>query len=129
MSLPGGLSSGRYRLRLTSSSDAGIFAFSPAFFVRGADPDEYEKDDSLSLAKAITTDGKPQQHTLTLQDVDWVRFKAQAGKRYLAGVRANGSLYLEAFDSAGRQLKQQYGTNPQLIAPAYVGTEYLRVRP
>ena len=129
LNIPGGLSSGRYRLRLTSSSDAGIFAFSPAFFVRGADPDAYEKDDSLSLAKAITTDGKPQQHTLTLLDVDWVRFKAAAGKRYLAGVRVGGSVYLEAMDSASRLLKQQYGANPQLVAPAYVGTEYLRVRP
>jgi len=129
LNIPAGLSTGRYRLRLTSSSDAGIFAFSPAFFVRGADPDEYEKDDSLSLAKTIATDGKAQEHTLTLQDMDWMVFKAKAGKRYLAGVRAVGSLYLEALDSAGRLLKQQYGTNPQLIAPAYVGTEYLRVRP
>lgn len=129
LTIPGGLSTGRYRLRLTSTSDAGIFAFSPAFFVRGADPDEYEKDDSLSLAKTIATDGKPQQHTLTMQDVDWVVFKAKAGKRYVAGVRAGGSVYLEALDSAGRQLRQQYGTNLQIIAPVYVGTEYLRVRP
>jgi len=126
--LPGGLSSGRYRLRVASTSDAGIFAFSPAFFVRGADPDDYEKDDTLALAKPIDADGTPQRHTLTTGDTDWMRLKALAGKRYLMGMRASGYLYLDVLDSAGRQLKQSYGTNFQIIfAPGYAGTHYLRV--
>ncbi len=126
--LPGGLSTGRYRFRLASASDAGIFAFSPAFFVRGVDPDDYEKDDTLSLAKPIDADGKPQQHTLTMGDTDWMRLKTLAGKRYLMGTRASGYLYLDVLDSAGRQLKQSYGTHIQAIfAPGYAGTHYLRV--
>ncbi|MBW8889909.1 MAG: hypothetical protein JF616_19285 [Fibrobacteres bacterium] len=126
--LPGGLSTGRYRFRLASTSDAGIFAFSPAFFVRGADPDDYEKDDTLALAKPIDADGTPQQHTLTTGDTDWMRFKTLAGKRYMMGTRASGYLYLDVLDSAGRQLKQSYGTNIQSIfVPGYAGTHYLRV--
>jgi hypothetical protein len=128
---PVGLSSGRYRLRLSSSSDAGLYAFSPYFYVKGSDPDTYEKDDSLSLAKAIDTDGKPQQHTLTALDVDWLRFKTKAGKRYLVNLRTGptGSIYVyvDVLDSAGRSLQQGGTAEPIDLAPRYAGSYYLRV--
>lgn len=125
-----GLPSGRYRLRLTSVSDPALFAFSPAFFIVGTDPDEYEKDDSLSLAKGIGTDGKAQKRNLTLQDADWMRFQAKKGKQYLVSLRASASIYLDVADSAGRQLKQLYGSNTQaIVLPAYTGTHYLHAFP
>lgn len=125
-----GLTSGRYRLRLTSTSDAAIYAFSPAFYVSGSDPDEYEKDDSLALAKAIDTDGKPQKHNLTLQDADWMRFDAKHGKLYLVTLRAGITAYLDIADSAGRLLKEQYGSNIQIVYdPAYAGKLCLHVFP
>jgi hypothetical protein len=126
----GGLTSGRYRLRLASVSDPAINAFSPAFFVVGTDPDEYERDDSLSLAKAIATDGKPQKRNLAFQDADWMRFETKKGKRYLVTLRAGASVYLDLADSAGRQLKEVYGSNTQFsYAPTYAGKHYLHVFP
>jgi hypothetical protein len=125
-----GLPSGRYRLRLTSVSDPALFAFSPAFFIAGTDPDEYEKDDSLALAKAIGTDGKPQKRNLTLQDADWMRFDTKKGKQYLVSLRSTASVYLDVADSAGRQLKELYGSNTQSIfLPAYTGKHYLHAFP
>jgi Na+-transporting NADH:ubiquinone oxidoreductase subunit NqrB len=129
-SVSAGLTSGRYRLRLTSTSDPAIYAFSPAFYVIGADPDEYERDDSLALAKAIDTDGKPQKRNLTMQDADWMRFDAKKGKLYLVTLHSTLSVYLDVADSAGRQLKQQYGYNTQFTyAPAYTGRLFLHVFP
>lgn len=128
-SVTSGLATGsRYRIRITSQSDAGIADFSDYFTIKGSDPDSYEKDDSLNLAKEISVDGKFQQHTLSLQDVDWLRFNTVKGKNYLVSVRGVTSVSGYAADSAGNILGTSLsGSNFQLVVTqAYAGRHHLR---
>lgn len=121
--------SSRYRIKIVSVSDPGIFSYSGFFTVKGTDPDDYENDDSLKLAKPIATNGQPQQRTLTYLDQDWIRVNAAAGKRYLLGFRSNTSLSATLYDSTGSSLSgSQSGTQFQVfLNPTYVGPYYVRV--
>ncbi len=124
------ISSSRYRIRVASVSDPGIFNFSGYFRISGMDPDEYENDDSLRVAKSISVDGKAQQRTLTASDLDWIGFSASIGKRYLVSAKStSASMYLYLYDSTGRSLSlSSTGTNPQVIlTPTRAGKYFVRV--
>ncbi|HXF60243.1 MAG TPA: fibronectin type III domain-containing protein, partial [Caldilineaceae bacterium] len=61
--------------------------------VAGVNPDGLENDDLCSRAKAIPTDGAPQNHTFHYEgDQDWVRFTAQANKTYVIEAAGTGDL-------------------------------------
>ncbi|MDB5049444.1 MAG: hypothetical protein JWO30_2515 [Fibrobacteres bacterium] len=129
-SVAGGIpTSSRYRIKLASVSDPGIFAYSAYFSVKGTDPDEYEKDDSLKLAKPIAVDGKSQQHTLTQLDTDWMRFATATGKKYLISVHSSLSLYVYVTDSAGVNVTSSSSgsVTPIILAPAYAGRYHVRI--
>jgi hypothetical protein len=131
-SVPGGLlTSSKYRVKIASASDPGISAYSAYFTIKGGDPDEYESDDSLKAAKQIPVDGTVQQRTVYPQDVDWLRFGTQKGKRYLVNIRSGLSLYAYATDSVGTTVNSsQYGSNIQIfLNPAYSGKYHVRISP
>jgi hypothetical protein len=123
--------SNRYRIKITSLEDPGIFAYSAYFSVKGSEPDAYEADDSLKLAKSIPVTGEPQQHTMTYQDQDWLTFNTAKGKRYLISVRSSSfSLYANVYDSAGftTGVSSQTGSNIQsVLLPAYAGKYLVRI--
>lgn len=126
------VSSNRYRIRVASISDPGIFAYSGYFRISGMDADEYEGDDSLRLAKNISVDGKAQQRTLTSSDLDWVGFSASLGKRYLVSAKSSAaSMYLYLYDSAGRSLTSASAsyTVQAILAPTRAGKYYARISP
>jgi hypothetical protein len=136
--VPTGLTSGsRYRMRLTSGNDPAISSYSDYFVIAGTDPDEYENDDSLKLATPITTDGKPQSHTASYMDRDYLRFNATAGKRYLVSVQgkasstggSNTTVSAAWMDSLGRnQTGSLSGSKFQMIlTAAYTGKYHLVV--
>jgi hypothetical protein len=129
MVTPGLASGSRYRARMTSLSDAGIHAFSEYFSIRGVDPDEYETDDSLGMAKEIPVDGTAQERTLSYLDTDWLHFQAAAGKRYLVSVKSAVSLSAGVYDSAGSPLgSSQTGAGFQMVVdPPRAGRHHLRI--
>jgi hypothetical protein len=126
-------SSNRYRIKITSLDDAGIFAYSAYFTVKGSEPDAYERDDSLKLAKAIPVTGEAQQHTMTYLDQDWLKFNTVKGKRYIISVRSTASsVYAYVYDSTGASagVPSQSGTNIQsVLTPAYAGKYLVRITP
>ncbi len=128
--------SSHYRIKMVSVSDPGIAALSKEFTIKGSDPDSFEVDDSMRVAKAITAGAPPQQRTLTYNDVDWAKFSASKGKKYLVSVRmgtssssASGSLTAYIMDSTGLTSRAyQSGANVQLmVSAAYTGNYFVKV--
>lgn len=131
-SIPAGaVTSSRYRIRIASYGNSQVFAYSAAFTISGVTPDDYEPDNMRTAAKPLAADGKSQARNLTSGDVDWIRFQAEAGKRYVAALNAApGSVYGYLHDSAGLQLSSQSGTQFSLtLNPTYTGAYHLRVLP
>ena len=84
--IPAGLvTANNYRIKITSSYDAGIYSFSAPFFILGLQPDAYEPDNIRDSARLCTL-GKAQQHTLTLGDTDWVKFSVDSASTYVVQV-------------------------------------------
>jgi hypothetical protein len=125
----GATTSSKYRIKVTSDADQGIYGYSEYFTITGLAPDEYENDGTYKEAKAITVDGKVQKHSITLQDVDWVRFPGTKGKKYLVSVRSDFSLYAYMTDSTGKSLtSSQNGPNLQIVfEPAKSGSLFVRI--
>jgi hypothetical protein len=129
---PGGdlNTSSRYRIQVTSRSDAGIVGYSGYFTVKGYDPDAYETDDTRETAKAIPVSGEAQQRTLTNGDEDWAAFETVAGKYYLVSAHASvGSLNLNLFDSLGGVLHAGSAGRPAqtVLSPTRSGSCFARV--
>jgi len=75
--------------------------------VTSSGPDAYESDNSLSTAKAITTDGLAQNRNLGIGDTDWVKIPVDSGKTYnIAGSGAN-TLYFKVFNADSTVLKAE----------------------
>jgi hypothetical protein len=72
----------KYRIKIVSTGDASLFAFSKKFSIKGMDPDAYEPDNSRDSASVLTF-GTAQKHTITLNDTDWIKFTADSGSRYI----------------------------------------------
>jgi hypothetical protein len=87
---PLGLATGsKYRIKMTNYSVSSIIGYSAPFTISGLDPDAFEPDDSAAIAHAIVTTGKPEIHTLPLNDNDWFSFSASPGLLYL--IKTTGS--------------------------------------
>lgn len=84
-------SSSNYKLKLTSVGDPAIFAFTNKIFINGIDPDIYEPDNSRDSASQFNT-GITQEHTITVNDTDWIAFSADSGQVYLLKDSAVGFL-------------------------------------
>jgi hypothetical protein len=81
--VPGTILTGsNYRIKISSYSDAGIYGYSKKFAIAGITPDSYEPDNSRDSASTLVL-GTPQQHTITLNDTDWVKFSADSGSLYI----------------------------------------------
>lgn len=81
--IPEGFVSGNdYSLRMLSSSDDRIYGKGPQFSITGMTPDQFENDGTRKLASDFTL-GESQEHTISCNDTDWVRFAAKSGSRYL----------------------------------------------
>ncbi len=79
--IPTGLATGGdYRVKIANYSNPTMVGYSNFFTISGVSSDEYEPDNIRGMA---STYGKPQSHSLTLNDSDWVKFKADSGAIYL----------------------------------------------
>jgi hypothetical protein len=126
---PGLATSNRYRIRIANANNSQIFAYSPAFTVRGMDPDAYEPDNQKPAAGEIATDGTAQSHSVSINDTDWVRIDATAGKSYLATINGSAYLYAYLLDSSGFQISYNYGAKFSLaFTPTQSGSYYLRAQ-
>ena len=72
-----------YRIKIASYYDPSIFAFSDKFSIAGLGVDSYEPDNNRDSASVLTL-GKAQNHSLTLNDTDWVSFTLDSGTTYLS---------------------------------------------
>lgn len=109
--VPAGLiSSSRYRLRFQSYDVPGISTYSPYFHIDGMDPDGFEPDSAMSLAKAIAADGSIHYRNLTYSDTDWIAFNAVAGKQYLVSFNLMPQLSFNLVDSGGKAGAPKSGT-------------------
>ncbi len=120
--IPAGIVTGAdYRIKISNSSNPAFCAYSPLFTVTGITPDAYESDDTISKASAITTDGTVQNRSMTIGDVDWIKFTAQKDSIYListvsASPSTLSSLYEVLWDSTGRTyVSYGEGQNPKLV--------------
>lgn len=79
-------------------------------------PDMYEPDNTMEQAQWFPVDGLPQTHGFHIcQDVDFVKFEATAGTRYMIqtfnlGTRYDTMLFL--YDAAGNQLAMDDDSGP-----------------
>jgi hypothetical protein len=129
-SVPSGFESGsNYRIRIRDYYDSDIRGYSDPFTISGVDPDAYENDDSMSVAKTITVDGTVQIRSLSRADIDWVRFTAVAGRLYVIRDTSaiNHRLYLHR-TSPTSYLEYDTGTDPEIVwTCTSSGTYYVRV--
>jgi hypothetical protein len=79
--IPSGLATGGdYRIKVANYSNASMAGYSNFFTISGVSPDAYEPDNIRDMA---STYASVQSHSLTLNDTDWVKFKADSGAIYL----------------------------------------------
>jgi hypothetical protein len=71
-----------YRIKIASCFAPGISAQSAPFRIVGPGIDAYEPDNIRDSAKTLDPTGKPQYRTLTVNDIDWIKFLADSGKGY-----------------------------------------------
>ena len=123
--------SGNYRIRMASATNALIYGYSSNFTISGIAPDTFEVDDFINLAKPILVDGTIQNHTLTMSDTDWVAFPGRSGMSYLVNTSAafNHRVYLyfnntsTLVDNQNLTVNKLTGTSPDS------GTFYVKVSP
>lgn len=82
VTLPSGMASGGYRLRIQNASNLQIAGFSDLFSVSGMPGDAYEPDDSAAAAKPLTAGAASQIRNLTYHDTDWCAFTARPDHLY-----------------------------------------------
>jgi hypothetical protein len=75
-----------YSLRLVNAMDNRLYGQGPTFSIDGMAPDSFENDDSRARASDLTM-GKTQQHSISYNDTDWIRFSATTGSRYIVLVK------------------------------------------
>jgi hypothetical protein len=100
------LSGAHYRIKIICYNDAGIYAYSSSFAIAGMSPDAYEVDNTRAAASLLTL-GTAQQHTITVNDTDWVRFTADSGAPCI--IRDSG-------DSFRTSVALYYGSNTSATA-------------
>jgi hypothetical protein len=116
------------RVRIRSLEDSALEGFSGTFSIKGIDPDEFENDDSLPVAKSIEADGRIQSRTLSNQDRDWIRIAVKKDMKYLLPVRSKFNLDGVLTDSAGNVLSRYSGGAIRVsINPTYTGNYYLSI--
>ncbi len=128
--LPAGLlTSNRYRIRIANYFLPSIFAFSDNFSINGVAPDSFESDNSQATAKDLAADGIAQTHSITLNDTDWVRFNAAAGKSYLFTINGSATTNAYVTDSAGTLITFNSGSKFYLtVSPPRPGKYFARVQ-
>ncbi|HUI90980.1 MAG TPA: Ser-Thr-rich GPI-anchored membrane family protein [Chitinivibrionales bacterium] len=132
--IPASLSTaGTYRIKIISYSDAGIYTYSKPFTIAGIPADAFEPDNRRDQANIITTDGTIQNHTLTMNDTDWVKFSADSGAIYI--IRNAGTAYSRDSLFYGTETVSQLSfynisgsTNQQYVCTRS-GTYYLKIIP
>ncbi|MBN2036901.1 MAG: hypothetical protein JW768_09195 [Chitinispirillaceae bacterium] len=83
LTIPAGLPSGkRYRIKMVNYSSSTIYGYSRLFTISGIAPDAFEPDNNRASASAVVL-GTPQNHTLSLQDTDFVSMNLDSGKTYI----------------------------------------------
>ncbi|MBL8025037.1 MAG: GPI anchored serine-threonine rich family protein [Fibrobacteres bacterium] len=131
--VPAYMETGRYRVKITSYYDASISSFSDSFTIEGITNDSYEPDNSRDIAKSIPM-GVTQQHSLTLNDTDWVKFNAIKGTTYL--LRSGGSTQTRTYIYRASETSYNTyynggptGTNYLSWSCDSTATYYLKVNP
>ncbi len=79
-----------YRIKITSGEIESVYSISGSITIIN-NCDEYEPDDNAALATLIDTSGTLQYHTISKNDVDWLKFNATNERTYL--IHAKGSAY------------------------------------
>ncbi len=85
--------SGTFNVTVSATNNAGSDSQSFAVVVTAAPTgDSYEDDDSCARATTIPTSGAKQLHNFhDVNDADWVKFTAQAGRTYIIDVESTGA--------------------------------------
>ena len=100
------LSDSTYRIKVRSTADVSLAAFSPYIKIIGLVTDQYEPDNQRLSATALQPT-VPHEHTLTYNDTDWIKIVADSGDCY--AIRVTGGTRLPDvtcyFDTAKTVLK------------------------
>ncbi len=93
--VPAGLASGKkYRIRVSSYYDVGIYGVSDTFSIVGVNADLYEPDNNKTSASALMI-GSPQVHTMpAYNDTDWVKVTLDSGKTYCFATSGSALTYV-----------------------------------
>jgi hypothetical protein len=98
--LPSGCASGDdYRIGIARNSDNVIAGYSPLFTISGMAPDAYEPDNDRKSASTLYPLETFQNHNLTINDTDWVKFTADSGSLYK--IQTSGTILLDMFLLSG----------------------------
>lgn len=135
LSTPGYLTTGKYQLRISSTSDPAISTVSDSFSIAGLPQDPGEPDNSRAAAQAIPADGTLYSRVLSLNDTDWISFAADSGTTYLIrNISADVATELLLYEG-NKASYSQYWTSGSGNTQAFAWTcdtsavHYLRVVP
>ncbi len=128
--LPAYQLSGRYRIKISSQQDPGIYVFSDTFSISGLTADAYENDNNRTNASSIVLNGTIQQRNITYSDTDWVSFQADSGKSYLIATHGTTPLYVYLYKGASTSyLTYFYNSTKSLVWKAdAAGMHYVMIR-
>ena len=71
-----------FTINISSAGDPALLATSGSFTIMGISRDRYEPDDIMKHAHLLVIDST-ENHTITLNDTDWVSFTADSGASYI----------------------------------------------
>ena len=98
-------------------------------------PDSFERDNDITHARALSTDGLAASHNLAGSDEDWMSFSADSGVVYTLGANTSGALLASIFNEdslmLGTETAIDTGTT-QIVRTVMIrrkGTLYIRVAP
>ncbi|MBF0430849.1 MAG: Cna B-type domain-containing protein [Fibrobacteria bacterium] len=119
----------RYRLKIISRSDAGVYNWSDYFTIKGVTPDSYERDNVRDSAVAIKMDSV-QERTIYYGDQDWMRFTADSAQPYFVKLSCEFISGFNVYIYSGEKTNalKTFNSSPGgVFIPIEAGTHYIRV--
>jgi hypothetical protein len=94
-----------YRIKVASSFDLGISGRSDFFSIIEAVKDKFEPDNNMDSASTLDTLGKTQDHSLSGNDIDWIKFSADSGKSYMIKLTGDSGIGIAVYSKDSTLLK------------------------
>lgn len=79
-----------YRIKIINTAESFFFGYSREFVISDNAPDRFEFDGTIAKASDCDIDST-QSHTITFNDIDYIKFTADSGSQYIVSVKGINS--------------------------------------